>query len=192
MSDSVTKANSGRKLLLLDLDETLVYAAREPLTGRAPDFYVGPYSVYKRPHLSAFLDACFAWFDVAVWTASSPVYAAEVVAAVFPDPQALMFVWASDRCTMVYEPETGAYYTCKNLVKLRRKRRHPLGAIIAVDDTPQKWERSYGNLVRVCPFEGDPSDEELPRLAAYLNELRRVPNVRAVEKRNWRHCPVYK
>jgi RNA polymerase II subunit A small phosphatase-like protein len=55
-----------------------------------------------------------------------------------------------------------------------------------VDDTPQKWERSYGNLVRVAPFEGDSKDDELARLLVYLDHLRNEPNVRRVEKRNWR------
>ena len=40
-------------LLILDLDETLVYSIEEPL-GRDHDFTVGPYAVYRRPHLAEF------------------------------------------------------------------------------------------------------------------------------------------
>jgi RNA polymerase II subunit A small phosphatase-like protein len=71
------------KLLILDLDETLVFATEEPLPGRrAADFRVGPYHVYKRPHLDTFLAACRSWFEMAVWTSASPLYAAQVVAAI--------------------------------------------------------------------------------------------------------------
>lgn len=58
--------------------------------------------------------------------------------------------------------------------------------MLAVDDSPWKYARSYGNLVTVSEFLGDPDDDELPRLAAYLDTLREVPNVRTLEKRRWR------
>ena len=54
------------QLLILDLDETLVYGAEAPLP--APwDFTVGPYFIYRRPHLPEFLAASFGGFDVAVF-----------------------------------------------------------------------------------------------------------------------------
>jgi TFIIF-interacting CTD phosphatase-like protein len=57
------------------------------------------------PHLDTFLTACRAWFEMAVWTSASPLYAAQVVAAIFPEPHELAFVWASDRCTRTYDIE---------------------------------------------------------------------------------------
>jgi len=66
-----------RKLLVLDLDETLIYATDQPLS--VPEgFRVGPYYVYLRPHLRRFLESCAVHFDIAVWTASSVDYAAAV------------------------------------------------------------------------------------------------------------------
>jgi RNA polymerase II subunit A small phosphatase-like protein len=56
-----------------------------------------------------------------------------------------------------------------------------------IDDTPQKLERHYGNLIRVSPFEGDSSDNELRNLLPYLNWLRSFDNVRTIEKRWWRN-----
>lgn len=173
-----------RKLLILDLDETLVFATERPLV-RAADFHVGPYYVHKRPGLTGFLDRCFELFDVAVWTSSSPLYAEEVVRAVFPDPARLAFVWASDRCTPAYDPETGEHCGQKNLKKIKG-RGYPLGSVIAIDDSPEKWRQSYGNLVRVAPYHGAEEDAELPLLASYLHFLEGQPDVRAVEKRQWR------
>lgn len=46
------------KLLILDLDGTLIFATERPLT-READFRVGPYPVYGRPGLPDFLDQCF-------------------------------------------------------------------------------------------------------------------------------------
>jgi RNA polymerase II subunit A small phosphatase-like protein len=77
------------------------------------------------------------------------------------------------------------YYWVKDLKKLRR-RGYRKEQIIIVDDTPRKLERSYGNLVRVHPFEGDPSDDELLYLMRYLDRIREEENIRIIEKRGWR------
>ena len=58
--------------------------------------------------------------------------------------------------------------------------------VLVVDDKPSVLERSYGNLVTVSSYEGDAGDEELFHLAPYLGELALLPDVRRVEKRNWR------
>ena len=173
-----------KKLLILDLDETLIYATEASLPRQA-DFLVGQYHIYKRPFLKVFLKNCLDWFEVAVWTSSTPSYAIAIVSAIFENPKTLSFVWASDRCTVAYDLERFEYYKRKNLKKVKRKG-YRLESIIAVDDTPQKWEQSYGNLVRVNPFEGEETDDELKYLLLYLDKLRYEENIRSVEKRFWR------
>lgn len=173
-----------KKLLILDIDETLLCASEQPLE-READFRVGQYHIYTRPGLPVFLDHCFQWFDVAIWTSSSPLYAEEVVTAIVPDPTRLTFVWASERGTMAYDLETGERYATKNLKKLKRLG-YSLEAVIAVDDSPEKWKQSYGNLVQVAPYHGAAEDTELIRLAFYLDFLKDQPNIRSIEKRHWR------
>jgi carboxy-terminal domain RNA polymerase II polypeptide A small phosphatase len=172
-----------RKLLVLDLDETLVHAREAPLP-YPEDFRVGPYFVYRRPHLKAFIDAVSQSFDLAVWTASGEVYAAQVIEQIF-EPGVLKFIWSSQRCTTARDWTTGHYTTIKNLGKLKRQG-YALEAIVAVDDTPSKYAKSYGNLVAVREFVGDRADDELLQLSAYLSRLVQVANIRAVEKREWR------
>jgi carboxy-terminal domain RNA polymerase II polypeptide A small phosphatase len=58
--------------------------------------------------------------------------------------------------------------------------------VLVVDDSPEKHTRNYGNLVQVSPFMGDPRDDELPHLAAYLTQLAPLADVRGIEKRQWR------
>jgi RNA polymerase II subunit A small phosphatase-like protein len=172
-----------RKLLVLDLDETLVHATDQPLA-RAEDFKAGPYHVYRRPHLSEFIAFALARFHVGVWTSSGEQYAARVVESVFP-AGALQFVWASQRCTVARDWQTGEYCTLKKLGKLKRKG-YRLDSIIAVDDTPSKYERSFGNLVAVQEYLGAEQDDELLLLMRYLDRLSKIANVRTVEKRRWR------
>jgi len=54
------------KLLVLDLDETLVFSTEQELH-RPADLRVAGYHVYKRPYLDAFLDYAFANFHPRGW-----------------------------------------------------------------------------------------------------------------------------
>ena len=59
-----------RMLLILDIDETLLYATVSPLD-RPEDFRLEDFFVYLRPHLGEFLSLCSSHFKHAIWTASS-------------------------------------------------------------------------------------------------------------------------
>jgi len=175
---------ANRKLLILDLDETLVHATERPLT-RESDFRAGIYYVYKRPHLDTFLTTCLERFEVAIWTSSSPYYAEAVIRQLFLDVQRLSFVWTGERCTWRIDFETGERVSRKNLVKVKRKG-YRLESVLAVDDSPEKYCAHYGNLIRVTEYTGNPEDDELLLLLNYLDTLHRVDNVRTLEKRGWR------
>lgn len=177
-------ASADRKLLVLDLDETLIFATQRPLA-RPADFRVFQYHVYLRPQVEAFLAWCVSAFEVAVWTAATEDYAACVVARLFGSVEQVAFLWGRRRCTNCYDAETRDQYWVKDFRKVR-KRGYRLEQVIVVDDTARKHERNYGNLVEVRRWEGDEDDDELLDLREYLGTLATVANVRAVEKRRWR------
>jgi TFIIF-interacting CTD phosphatase-like protein len=178
------------KLLILDLDETLVFATEEKLSG-VEDFRVGEYFVYKRPGLDRFITFAFAHFRVAVWTSSGADYAKQAISRVFPDFERLEFAWTKERCTLRHDSELQTRYWIKDLKKVRRLG-HSLENILVVDDSPRKLERNYGNHICIAPFEGDPADHEFERLEAYLLWLKDIANVRSVNKRHWRTVPPAK
>jgi len=172
------------KLLVLDLDETLVHGCEVPLE-RAPDDVIGSYSIYRRPHVCAFLEEALAAFAyVGIWTASTLSYARPVLDG-FIDRRRLAFVWGHERCTYRYDRDNDAHVLLKPIRKLRRAGyRHE--KVLYVDDSPEKLVQSYSNLVPIRPYVGDLEDEELPHVIRYLHELGPLPNVRPVEKRWWR------
>lgn len=172
------------ELLVLDLDETLVHAREEAL-GRPAELRVAGYFVYERPGVRAFLARIFELFTVGVWTSSGEGYASLVVNALM-ERRRLAFVHARDRCVHRRDLETHETVWLKDIRKLRSTG-FPKERIVFVDDSPEKIARSYGNLVRVSPFEGDPDDRELEALLAYLErEIGPAADVRALEKRGWR------
>ncbi|HEY0562971.1 MAG TPA: HAD family hydrolase [Methylophilus sp.] len=172
-----------KKLLVLDLDETLVHANHEK-PAHDDYFKVANYYVHKRPNLDWFIKEMLTTFKIGVWTASSEMYAEIVTNELFSKGD-LEFVWANKRCTLARSFNTGEYDVIKNLRKLK-KLGYPMESIIMVDDTASKHVKNYGNLVLIKEFKGDQNDDELVPLANYLEHLARVPNIRNVEKRNWK------
>lgn len=169
----------------MDIDETLVYATEDRLE-RKENFIVGQYFVYERPFLKNFLEFCFDNFEVAIWTSSTRNYAEQIIAKIIESKHIYSFLWARERCTFSYDAEEMTNFYEKKMHKIRR-RKYDLSSVIAVDDTPEKWRSSYGNLVRVKPFFGETDDDELKHLIIYLERLKRVENIRSFEKRNWRN-----
>lgn len=174
-----------KKLLILDLDETLVYATEVKLEYQQ-DFIVGQYFVYKRPFLQEFIQFCLENFDVSIWTSSTSNYATKIVEEIFPNPYELKFFWSRLRCTIRYDEELQETYFEKMMSKVR-KRKYDLAKVIVVDDSPEKWRNSYGNLIRVKPFFGEAEDNELQKLIIYLKRLKDAENIRKIEKRMWQN-----
>jgi len=171
-----------RLLLILDLDETLLHASPTKLATE-PDFRYEQYFVYKRPAVDDFLTEAAREFELAVWSSADDAYVREIVAKLAP-AAAFAFVWGRSRCIYRRNLETDTYCWEKQLQKLRRQG-YSLNRMLIVDDTAEKSRANYGNAVHLPPFEGQPTDDVLPRLLAYLRQLATAENVRRVEKRDW-------
>jgi RNA polymerase II subunit A small phosphatase-like protein len=172
-----------KNLLILDLDETLVYATEKEIR---PDYnsVADPYFVFFRPHVERFLKNLNEYYEIAVWTSSSSEYAQAVVGAL-PFVSNPRFVWSRKRCTQVYDSEARKYRFIKDLKKIK-KRGYDLNKVLVVDDSPKKLYRSYGNHIHIKPYFGDLEDNELLLLEEYLISIADSQTVRSMEKRFWR------
>ena len=171
------------KLLILDIDETLLHATEEPLE-LEHHFETKLYYVYQRPFLNEFLQFCIKHFKVAVWTTGGEEFAYTMVDNIFPDNYPLEFIWSKDRCTHVFDPELYQNGYLKNLKKVKKKG-YRLEEVLMIDDTPSKLKKNYGNLVTIAEFTANQDDKELLRLMKYLEVLNQVENILKVEKRGW-------
>lgn len=191
------KGNNQEKILLiLDLDETLIYATEKQLE-RKSDFNIFNYFVYQRPYLQEFLNEVKDNFMLAIWSSASDDYVEEIVKRIIPDEIDLEFVWGRSRCTYKRNMQideygyygndySNHYHYIKPLKKLKKKG-YILEKILIVDDTPHKSKDNYGNAIYPEEFKGEINDEELDKLSKYLDTLKDVLNVRHIEKRNWRN-----
>lgn len=197
-------SNNEKTLLVLDIDETLFHAMYPEQVEDAIDagFIAGVddadfwlltgYPAIERPYMHLFLNWAFKTFDVGVWSSATQDYVDDFVDQIIRsnahgEP---VFSYARDRCIMtpIIDPwarqDSSQFEYVKDLKKVK-KYGYPLEKTIAVDDTPGKYQRQYGNLVTIPAFYGDPEDDYLLRLMPYLEYLKNVPNVREIEKRGW-------
>lgn len=171
------------KLIILDLDETLIYASASELS-HPYDFATEQYYVYKRPFLNELLEFCFQHFSVAVWSSSNELYATRIVSNIFSSDYPPVFLWARNRCVARFNHETWSYDFIKDLKKVRKKG-YDLAQVLVLDDTPSKLRRNYGNLICIQPFDGT-EDRELLLVKSYLDIIKDCRNYRKIDKRSWR------
>ncbi|MHA2280150.1 MAG: HAD family hydrolase [Promethearchaeota archaeon] len=176
--------NLDKTLLILDIDETLIHSTQNSL-GRPYDFKVSRWFVYRRPGLEEFISYILDNFHVAVWSSAGVDYVKAIVNNIFSDPDKdLKFYWDTRRCTIRVDFQYQRYYDIKDLNKVRRTG-YKKERILIVDDTPDKSERNYGNAIFIPPFEGNLDDRYLYMLIEYLDTLKDINNVRAIDKRVW-------
>jgi RNA polymerase II subunit A small phosphatase-like protein len=172
------------KLLILDLDETLIHATEKVLEVSA-NFQFDKYFVHKRPYLDKFLLDIAKHFAIGIWSSADDIYVTEIVKNIKPDNIDFEIIWGRSRCSLKRDYNLDDYYFEKRLDKLKKKG-FRLEQIIIVDDTPEKSRNNYGNAIYIKEFTGDKTDEELKYLYDYLLTLKNVDNVRRIEKRGWR------
>ena len=158
-----------RRLVIFDLDETLVHATEARLPFE-PDFEVPPYFVYQRPHLHELLAFAAARFDLAVWSSSSNEYVAAVTKRLFGTTYPLKFAWSVERCVQREDPRTNNYVYIKDLRRVQSQG-YAVEHITIVDDSPEKVKRQPRSHLHVRPFNGERTDAELLAVKSALAAL---------------------
>jgi RNA polymerase II subunit A small phosphatase-like protein len=175
-------------LLILDIDETLIHSRDKPLP-RDCDFRVGNYHVYWRPHVREFLSAVSQSYELACWSSATKGYLQQIVnELIFGQGHSLSFVWDRSRCIRRFDSELNEIFFLKDLKKVRNVG-YDLDRVLILEDDARKVSRNFGNAIYVEPYLGAVFDQELPKLAAYLESISASDNFRTMEKRFW-HMPL--
>jgi len=161
-ADAENKLNARKLYLVLDLDETLVYAHKlEP--GASP---VGtlihvrgtPYDLVKRPGLKFFMEMAHKNFVVSLYTMGDADYAQAVLRVI--DPEGKYF--RGGACC--WRPSESRLH--KSLARVVCDRRMAL----IVDDSVDVWGGDLGNLCLTRRFVGDKLDDGLQLLSWQLSQ----------------------
>ena len=143
-------------LLVLDIDETLIYADSEGLD-YPHDFEVAFYKIYKRPGLDDFLSKVSAFYQVGFWSSASNHYVKKVVEVLVKDILKPEFVWGRSRCTFEIDEnrtqnraiKESHFNYVKRLSKLAKKLQHPIEKILIIDDSPHKSKYNKSNAILI-------------------------------------------
>ncbi len=160
------------RLIIFDLDETLVHAT-ENILSRPADFTVPPYFIYQRPFLKTLLASLYGAVDLAVWSSSSQAYVNAVVHEIFNDDFPLQFAWSVDRCVQRVDVRTNSYVYIKDLRKVQGQG-YTVDRILMIDDSPEKLVRQPKNHYAIPAYTGQEDDYALLDLLQHLKTLEAV------------------
>ncbi|RWS14155.1 TFII-F-interacting CTD phosphatase: including NLI-interacting factor-like protein, partial [Dinothrombium tinctorium] len=177
-----------RKILVLDLDETLIHSHHDGVIrqmvkpGTPPDFVLKVtidrhpvrFFVHKRPHVDYFLDVVSQWYELVVFTASMEIYGAAVADKLDNSRKVLSRRYFRQHCTLDY----GSY--TKDLSAIT----NDLSSIFILDNSPGAYRAYPDNAIPIISWFSDPRDTALLNLLPVLDALRFTSDVRSVLSRN--------
>ncbi|CAE7313546.1 PSR1 [Symbiodinium natans] len=161
----------GKKTLVLDLDETLVHSSFTPVTcDLVLSVFLGTeeHKVYvrKRPGVDEFLKAVAKLYEVAIFTASTSLYA-NALLDVLDQRGWIQHRLFREACTRYKEGYV------KDLSLLGRN----LNDVIIVDNMPVCYALQPENAIPIRTWKHDPEDTELMDLLPILLSLAHVEEI---------------
>ncbi|KAG8428881.1 hypothetical protein GDO86_019038, partial [Hymenochirus boettgeri] len=129
-----------RKVLVLDLDETLIHSHHDGVLrptvrpGTPPDFILKVvidkhpvrFFVHKRPHVDFFLEVVSQWYELVVFTASMEIYGSAVADKLDNNRGVLRRRFYRQHCTL----ELGSYIKDLSVVH------SDLSSVVILDNSP--------------------------------------------------------
>jgi TFIIF-interacting CTD phosphatase-like protein len=154
----------GKPLLILDIDETLVYVDspmyfKDNLRHTPIDFalnfgkeqYVGSI----RPYLTEFLKYFNQYFDLAIWSKGSYFYVMNIYQEIIPHSIKLKFVYSKD--DLVKDK--------KDVDSIVKKFKYGKENIFILDDVKEYWDNyDKNNFWLIKPYLGYKNDDQLKQL----------------------------
>ena len=178
-----------RKLLILDLDNTLIFTNTEEsvsATSREKEdfqimfdekcYFYG----YKRPHLDKFIDYIIQYFDIAVWSAGNEYYVNSIIDSIFGDRKYLLsFIYNKTHCHK--SEHNGNEIWIKYINNIQS---HLPDDIIILDDNYYAIFKNINNAIKIKCWKGDKNDNKLLECIDILDKLKFVDDVKVVIEEN--------
>ncbi len=180
-----------KQLLILDLDNTLIYADLKPMSNYDFKFTCKGDQIWvkKRPQLNYFLNNVATNFDLAIWSASCKEYVNEIIKHIFKDIK-LVFVYTEKQTITKFTfddfENTMRQYTTKDLKKIwsskKKFKMYNKSNTLILDDIPENFRNNRGNGINITGYYGNVNDTELNRIYKMLEKIKITDNVRIVNK----------
>ena len=136
------------KLLVMDLDETLIHTAYAPIDGAEIKSKRGYFYLYERPGLNEFLYRCSAKYDFAIWSASKADYVRWIIRSTALSDYVFVFVNTRKNCKRIFG-SGGRIEYLKDLMPCIKQ----YEKVIMLDDVP-KMVVPIENCIKVTEYRG--------------------------------------
>jgi Dullard-like phosphatase family protein len=174
----------GRKILLLDLDNTVVVACAtaelptvSPLLRIGTSILADRMYVIFRPHCEFFIRHVARFADIVVWTAGEKAYAEAIVEHLFPKDISPVRVLDRSYCSI---DSQGNFYKDLNLFSKAANR--SLRDVVILDDNVITCAFNSENSTYITPWWGEQDDMELLKAAVLVESLCKQNDVRLADR----------
>lgn len=174
---------SGNKLVIFDLDETLIHARMAQLN-RPAELNIENLHVYIRPYAADLIELAAQRFSVAIWSAGSPRYVEVISQFLLETRVAPLFVWDRERCSKKSSFFSFGEIFTKDL-SLVEEFGFDLASVLIIEDDPVKIADFKDNAIIVRQYLGEAEDDELERLSSYFDAIDTVSDIRELDKNRW-------
>lgn len=181
---------TSKKLLVFDLDETLVHCVTENIDKADTTITVKlnpeeevKAGIYIRPHAIECLKTLTEYYELIVFTASHPKYANTVIDLIDPDKKIFSKRLFRNSCI-----RTDINLFIKDLRILGKD----LRSVIIVDNAIFSFAFQLDNGVPIIPFYDDKEDCIMPKIRDYLISLKDLEDVRAINMRTFSLTELYR
>ena len=185
------QSGSNKKLLILDLDETLVhsdfdYSLKEKIDKYDTILHFDSEDeknielpLIIRPGMYEFLDYASKEFDLIVFTASEQEYADTIINYIEKDKKYFKMRLYRDHCIFI---EPGLYIKDLRIFSSQRK----LEDIIIIDNSLFSFSNQLNNGILITSFFDDKNDTFLDNVKDYLEYIKNEEDIRGINKESFR------
>ena len=174
---NVITLNSGKKILILDLDETLVHSSTKSPFPNKKNIILNmnlknmKYKIYViiRPFFEKFLEEMSLYYDLYIFTASMPHYSKSLI-KILDKNKVIIQVLNKEHCLNI----KGLPF--KDLSIFNKD----LKDIIIIDNNPISYALNKNNGIPISTWIDNPNDKELLKLISILKYLSKVKDVRPI------------
>ena len=185
--DEIERLSKSKKILLLDLDETLIHAdfAKEyendtknpydTIISFESENEINNVGIFLRPGVKLFLENLSKFFEIGIFTASVSEYADEVIKFLDPENNFIKFKLYRKNCVNVND--------ILKVKDLRILKNFDLKNVVLVDNNMYSFAAQLSNGILINSFYFNKNDNELYNVYGYLmNYIYQAEDVRKVNE----------
>ena len=185
--DEIERLSKSKKILLLDLDETLIHAdfAKEyendtknpydTIISFESENEINNVGIFLRPGVKLFLENLSKFFEIGIFTASVSEYADEVIKFLDPENNFIKFKLYRKNCVNVND--------ILKVKDLRILKNFDLKNVVLVDNNMYSFAAQLSNGILINSFYCNKNDNELYNVYGYLmNYIYQAEDVRKVNE----------